>query len=748
MFPMLPRISQPTGAIAVVNQASCKRLTLAPRGMTLNPALVAHRSRLYAKDSAALHLGVLLKSYLSTRTVVSSESAQETLLMLAAEDKELYNASANVCPADGSLAPRPVAITLLAFGDDPLYCNAMRDYLDALAHLAATSIPLDDGGSALAAMQIRMSVLAGVDAQWFVEQVTAQALGAVPSTVRGELAACVRWAPPGSASGIRSEFVALPSGRSLDECLALLQNYFLSLKVAYEAPFPYSIATMHSNIRTDAWAAAQHNASAAFFELMEGKACVCKSVALKESEESANVQPLDVFLRICPRTALDASTGEWRPIDVATALTRQDAFHALLLGNAAFEHEIVNYCLTLSAGGLVADSELAHWCLHTCAVQANAFQLRDQVSLYATHPRSGGRLAGVPICSPGSWIWRLESAIVPVEMVTQNFYVVPCHRDSVPPGDSRLGRPFDEFFSRAYRLFANTFGSATKPPNEDFERLPLAPAVVDSVGDPAVREAEEYALAAFCIDASSQRISVGDAYTFCAQKRAPPSLTKFMLQSSLRFGIGVSLLEAMDRASAALEHGQTKDDTMACGVQRMRRLADAALRVSAGCKRHRAEVSDMNPSRVKYLLEACGLSVDREERMPTAREASPASYSEVVQVLSSQVLSGPPSSELHEHACQAAFDTRHRGDMSSLAAAATVLRSGSTAITGTLFVVSQEAKDAAIGFARIDYSGNLENVTPGAIVDTPIRSVLLYKFGTKGTRITATGKSGRSKSVV
>lgn len=738
MLPKLPRVPQPSGAVAVANQASCKRLTVAPRGMTLDSTCVRSRARLHASPSAALHLGVLLKAYLSTRTVSSAESAQEVVFMLAAEDKELYNASANVCPADGSLAPRPTAVTLLAFGDETHHCNGMRDYLDALAHLAETSISADGGGSALAAMQIRMSVLAGKDAAWFLDEVRAQTLSAHPPAAAGDMAICARWAPPGSASGIRSELATLPAGRSLDECLVLIQNYFLSLKVAYDAPFPSSIARTHVPVRKDAWAVAQHRASATFFALMEGEPCVCKSPTLRANEESVDMQSLHVFLRICPRTVLDPASGTWLPIDAATALTRQDVFHAFLIGNAAFRKEIVDYCLTLPPEGMAADVELAHWCLHTCAVQANSFALRENVSLYATHPLAGSHRPGMPICSPGSWIWRLESAIVPVEMVVQNFYVVPCHRDSLPPGDRRLERPFDNFFSRAYRLFTDTFGATGKTHGEDFERLPCAPDVVTSAGDVAVREAEEYALTAFGIDAGSKRISVGDAYAFFVERRAPQTLTNFMLQSSLRYGIDVSLLDAMDRASAAIASDQAHLAARACDEQRMRRLADAALRVSAGCKRHRPEDSDMKPARVKALLEACGLCADKQARMPVAKDAGSSEYSDMVQVVGAQVLTSPASSALHRHACEAARGARSRGELSSIAVAITVLRSAHNAVKGTLYIISQEAKDGAVGFGRVDCSGSLEKVTPGAIVDTPVRSVLLCKYNAKGMRITAT----------
>ena len=156
----------------------------------------------------------------------------------------------------------------------------------------------------------------------------------------------------------------------------------------------------------------------------------------------------------------------------------------------------------------------------------------------------------------------------------------------------------------------------------------------------------------------------------------------------------------------------------------------------------------MSPARVKALLEACGLSVDKQARMPAAKDAAPSGYSDMVQVVGAQVLAGPAGSALHWHACEAAREARGRGELSSLAAAVTVLRSERSAVKGTLYVVSQEAKDGGVGFGRVDCSGSLEKVTPGAIVDTPVRSVLLCKFHAKGMRITATVQRASSAETV
>ena len=107
---VLPRVARPHGAIAVVNQASITKPTPEPRGMDLDGTFVERRTILVPKDSASDHIGVLLKGYLSTRTVMFAEAAGEAPSMLGAENAELKHAATGVPAADGSLAPRAVAV--------------------------------------------------------------------------------------------------------------------------------------------------------------------------------------------------------------------------------------------------------------------------------------------------------------------------------------------------------------------------------------------------------------------------------------------------------------------------------------------------------------------------------------------------------------------------------------------------------------------------------------------------------------
>lgn len=770
MLQTLTPISRPTGAIAVVNQGHCMRPTPSPRGMTLDNRCVKKRTQAVPKSSASDHLGVLLKGFLAARTVAFAEEAGEVPMMLASENQELVDAVFRVVPPDDSLPPRAVAVTLLAYGRTPEHCSGVRAYLDALAHLASSPLGASRGDKTLGASVVRMSIMAGVDAKWFAKQVSDSCLSGKPSPERDGIELCVRWAVPGGTGMLRSEVVALPTGLSLDASLERMKNVFLSMKIAYDTPFNDDITSMHHNVPTDAWAQSVHDASHEFFALMEGKPCVYKGEVLKQHEGKVSVEATGVFVRICPRTEFDPSSNAWRPIPVETAMHRSDVFHAFLIGNSAYQQDIERHCRAHETEGLtMPDNETRAFCLHTCAVQASGFPLKERVSLYATHPRGGGRRPGKPICSPGSWIWRLESAIVAIEHVLQNFYVIPCSRESVLPADKKLESPFNEFFNRAYKLYVDTFGGCpmNQAAQNTAERFPIV-LPSEPVGvDPAIKAAENYALTAFGLDATTHRIAVGDAYSMLRDRKAPHELSNLMLQSALSMGIGTSVLDAMGKAAEAIRV-LPKDAPIAAQqlrgeCARLKRIADAALHISNKKARPISPPIDMEASRVKSLLSAAGLrkgSDSKIELVLRGKEPQWHHYSDAVSTVASCLLHAPCESAVHQHACEIAKTAHMRtckdGPSSrpagvcdaamAIAAATAVLRACKNALPSTVFVVSQIKPASAdkqadcIRFSRVTPGGGLEPASPGVLLDTPLRAVLLVvqNEGSAGARVTAT----------
>lgn len=741
MISPLPRIPRPHGAIAVVNQESFRRPTPPPRGMTLNPTFTINRTLEVPKDSAASHLGILLRGYLSTCCVLPAESALEATLMLAAENRELLHACTGVQALDDSLPPRPVAVTLLAHGTQEVHCNGARVYLDALAHFAASDLTVTEGAQVPGAHAIRMSVLAGEDARWFAETTRQQALDPNPPWEAGAVDLCVRWAVPGNI-GVRSEVCRLPLGKTPDQSLDVIQNLLLTLAVHDGAPFPAAVAAGKDAVPNDAWARALHASSARFFALMEDKACVHKGAIFKAHEHEVTMENSNIFVRICPRVILDPGIQAWVPLPVDKAVKHADAFHAFLVGNAAWVKEVGEHCKLHESTGLpMPDEDTAAFCLHTCAVQANRFHLGRRVSLYATHHKHGGQTPGVPIVAPGSWIWRMEPAVVALEDVLRNFHVVPCSRESIMPGDRKLERPFYSFFNRAMRLYADTFGGARPSRGDDFERLPVSLPPCKADDDPAMRAAEDYALTSFGLDASSRRICVGEAYaTLNDRAGAPPELVKLMLNASLRYGVNTSIVKAMGQAADTVKQDGAVEVQLQ-DVERYKRLADAALMVNLKRPRVASKPVSISSLHVKKMMQTIGLRKGMETFLPRDH-GDPGDgggdYSEVVRTLASCVLNTSLDLNVLHDACLAAKQARTCSAMAALAAIIMVLRASPDPMLGTVFLIGQTDKANTLSFDRVDHGGHFTATTPGTIMDCVVKAVLFTKITGESVRLTAT----------
>ena len=746
MLQCLPRISQPNGAVAILNQASKNEPIPAPRGMTLDPRQVQKRTRKVPADTAAMHLHPLYRGYMATRTVVACEHIAELPMLLNSENEELKHAAEKLVPPDESLPPRPVAVTLLAWGTQEVHCIGARTFLDSLAHLASSPMAPDSGQHALTASLVRMTVLAGVDAAWYAEQVKGQALDSAPDSETAMVQLCVRWAVRSESGQVqyRAEFKTMHSSTTLDVALESMQNWFISLKMVYNVPFQHGITTRHPNVPVNAWAHSVHNASNAFFALMEGTQSVKKS-AMVECNKDLHMEHTGVHVRICQKNTYMKSTNQWIPLPLEEAARMMNCFHGFVIGNQSKLSEIHRYCKHHEQWGLPPPSEdTAAYCLHTVAVQATGFPLKQRVTLYAVHWRAGGMKPGVPICSPGSWIWRYEPAIVPLEDVLRNFYVVPCNRDSLLPGDPKLVRAFGQFFDRSYRLYTDTFGDIQcMMSGDEFERLPLTLPSLPASHDPQLESEEKYALTAFGLDAASKRVVVGDAYAMLKANRAPPELAEFMLQSTLRMGLNTSVIDAMANASRLMKTGSTNAESKAvlsAEVERLKRVADAALMLEVAKRpKHLSPGIAIDSSKVRSLMKAAGLVQGTDAILPTWSLAGPEQYSVLVQTLSASIVGGGTTSETHIQACRIAATMHNKGPLQCIGSTICVLRASPHSSPCTVFIVAQTDGQDGVSFNRVLPDGGYEAARPGELIDTPVSAVFLLKVHSNGSaRMTST----------
>ena len=742
MLPQLPRAHRPRGALAVVNQSKQLNQTMGPRGMELSPNHTKKRTNWGPTACSASHLGTLLDGYLSSRMLCHATAPGHAVHLLKAENAELLHAAKCLPAADDSLPPRPVAVVLLVYGSAST-SGAASAYLDALGHFAASRVDEGNTASPRVATTMRMTVLAGDDAAWFAGKVEEETLNSSPEIGPGKIDVVVRWGIPGRTEMLRSEFTALRSECNLSAALEQVQNFMLSMKLVYDVPISDDITRSHTQIAPDEWAHTLHDATRDFFDSMEGEPCVSKSAVLRDHENEVSVEASDVFLRIAPRKHWDQATRTWVELCPATAVGHPEAFHAFLIGNAGYLQEIIKFCQAHAMSGLpTSDHDSEVYLLHTCAVQATPMHLGHSVSLYGRHGATG-RVPGTPISQPGSMMWRFDSAIVPLDDVLRGFHVLPCARASALPGDPKLERPFGNFFDRAFKLYTSFVSG------KDVRRLrslsPL-PAIAEEPKDASLKTCEMYALTSFGLEASSQDLTTGDAYAVLKSNGAPKELTDFMLSSCVSNGVNSSVLTALSSAAQALQKmrgGVGAYDVKE--IRRLKRVADASLLSNTSNKRK--TIKPMTPpvqpvqleaTRVRSLLAACGLVKGQETIVHFREMSSERGFVEVVEVIASCV-ARRASDEAKHHASETARSMSRKGVVKAVSAAMCVLRAAPGARIAPAFVVHQEMVQGEdkITFSRVLPCGGLEECTAGVILDTAHAVVVLLRIG-KSARVTAT----------
>lgn len=744
MLPNLPRSARPRGALAVVTQSKQPITTSGPRGLRLDTRFAKKRTHYGPTPCSAPHLGTLLKGFLSTRMLCHSQSPGETVFFLRAENSELAHAASGQPSFDDSLSARAVGVTLLLYGNEVTCSASARAYLDALGHFAASRVDENDPHSPLVASSMRMTVLAGDDAEWFAKQVEKQTINSTADMGPGKVDVCVRWAVPGGNGVIRTELSSMRSETSLSAALEQVQNFLLSIKLVYNAPITDSITRSHTQIAPDTWAHTLHDATTAFFGKMEGESCIVKSPLLTKHEHEATVESTDMFLRIAPRRHWDHSSKQWMDLTAEMAALHPDAFHAFLIGNSAYSQEIVKFCQSNAATGLPpSDHDTGVYLLHTCAVQAAPLHLMHEVSLYGAHAATG-RVPGTPISQPGSMIWRFDPAIVPLDDVLVNFYVLPCSRSSAMPADPKLERPFQQFFDKAFRLYTSFVSG--RGAVDGLTRSPSLPLLVPEPGDAAVQTCEGYALNAFGLDLRAPNLTAGDAYAHLKKAGGPQQLQDFLLASCVNGGVNTNVLTALESGAAALQQlqgGLNKRDEDEC--RRLKRVADESLKVSSrSTRRKQRPISppvELTSQQVKHLLSTVGLVKGEEAVIHYKDMLDRDGFTRVVDIMASCVAPRAVD-DAKVHAVEAARSASKGGVLGAIALATCVLRSYKGATLAPVFVVAQTLGEEAgaqpaVRFTRVLPCGGLADSTAGVIIDTANAVVLLVRMG-KSVRVTAT----------
>tara|TARA_B100000575_G_scaffold239340_3_gene201883 strand:- start:1148 stop:3208 length:2061 start_codon:yes stop_codon:yes gene_type:complete len=663
-------------------------------------------------ESAWLALKPMLDGYLTCRSVSFSHASGDALRMFNSETVELQHAFDGIVPNDGSLPPRHVAITLLFYGK----CGSTmpKTYLDALAHFASAPISLCNSKT-LGATIIRMSVLADFEADWFATKTKREACSTHANAEEGSVQMCVRWM---TKAGMRCEFQDLPAGLGLDEALATMKNFLISMKVQHDAPISDNVCVSHGSVGPDAWITTLHRATVAFSHLMEGVPHISKCSFCRRFHD-IDIDDVHIYVRISERARGDAGLND------------ASAFHGFLVGNSAFVDEIRKHCASHTELPS-PDEETEKYCLHTCAVQTQVMPLGTRVSTYAQ-----GGMCTQPFSSSGNWIYRLDPAIVPIEDVLKNFVITPCSIKEVMPKDTRLEKPMRACMDRAYKLFCSIFGSRREMmiPGAELEAHPLC------VTTPAPQDEskeEAYARTAFGVDMSSRRVFVGDAYNILSAQNAPPQLTSLFLQSAMRFGVNTPILDCMGLAASSLAAFTSKVQQEADIKERnrYRRVSDGVLLVrakrapvdDADDERKKCARSRVNKKLVNSLLTISGISKTCGKAVLPDQSAPVVDFGVAATMLSEALITPAAASEaIVSEAAATAKSARNYGAVNAVAAACAVFRATSEAVLCAVFLLHHVNNTDNVVIYEVLSNGATTASSPGLLLERSPRRVFIVR---------------------
>jgi hypothetical protein len=627
--------------------------------------------------------------------------------MHKSETLELQDALKGVKCTDGSLPPRFVSLTLLYHG--VCSSSSSKTYLDALAFFASTKLGMRAShASDLGASFFRCTVFAEMDAVWYTTAVSPETVGAKRAASNGDVQLCVRWA---TKDGMRSEFCDLRSSVSLDEALETIKNFVISVKVSFNAPVNDNICISHDSVTPDAWLDSMHTSTNEFAQLMEGVPHVEKCELLKTKQHTIDVGDTGIYVRISERARGEA--GKFDP---------NTCFHGFLLGSTLHLDKIKAHCTAYKELPPI-DEDTVHFCLHTAAVQTQIMPLGTLVTTYAFVGASRE-----PFSTTGNWMYRLDPAIVPLQNVLENFIVTPCPRVSTIPSDSRLLKPHNHYMNRAYDLYSSTFASSCL--NEDSPTAQLGGGLEESVYSEKL--SEMYARTAFGVDISSRRVLVGDAYNLLASQNAPPQLTSFLLQSTLRFGVNASLSDSLESAATSLMAFTSKaaQDMHRRDAKRALDIVDGGILVRSTRPRGTPTAS-VGKKQISSLMNVAGISKTRSRAAIATQEDPKSEFDHMATVLAQAIL---PTSACSDGIILAAGSTamsaRVFGTIQSVAAAVAVVMSSAAAHDDLkIFFMHHVLSSEKVVIYNVDGNGTITPSSPGAMLDAVNRRVFIVREG-------------------
>jgi hypothetical protein len=587
-LPNLAPVQIPTGALMEATQQMVLREVTLPFNQTRNDA---HMKALFPREgSVSLAFANVFEGFASSRRLVSPKSLAQAEWMLIAETKELMDHAKKITSADNSLPPRGVAVILLV----PAFASRHRTALDILDGMAA----LSDGttlDNKPITTTMRFSVF-GDNMTKPVEELIGR--DCLDSGNIEHTSILLRWSENDCSGNVRvrTEFSTLRTPSVGEESAVYIQSVLVSLSVKFNVTMPpeFFLPPKH--------------ASGAYYEKQIMKTSDEFAVILNNKDPFIPTKSMNAIG--CNRlVSIGGVYVRMSPVACGLAgVVANTAFHALLLC-ADGEQQAARAFAIANREGLPPPTGInqERLCLHTLGVQAEHVFFNDTVSLYG----SSGK-PGEPIQSPNTCMWRRRSAVVPIEIVMQSFFVMSCSLTSLMPGKPNLTPFMEMHFRHAVDLYHDLFGDSRW--NKIKSGVPQDFDIPTPVCARRVSSDDMFMLHALGIDLTSKRLCLGEVISHLMYKDSTNALVQLMVCISNKVGLSASLNDAFGSCIQAvkaeeIEHAKHKQE-----VQRLKRVADAALVMNCSRKAHKA-TSNVTTMQVRRLMKTLLLRTNGQIRV-------------------------------------------------------------------------------------------------------------------------------------
>lgn len=731
----LPSIDAPDVAVAETMQQMSRKPVLPPRNVMkrLTPNIPSSFKAPHPTHAAKYFLEIY-DGWICAQGLIVAEVATDLLKMWTSEKTELEaSCTPNFKPVDGSLPPRKVAMWILGeYKDSP--SRQIDLFLDAVSAWSQSRVD-----NHRTTTRLRMSAAFDADAKHALElsRRHGELVEHVVPLERGDVAIMLRWHDGTRIRAACTRVNTLSAGLdSLDGVAQRLQDAVVRLGVSFGVPL--GAACMRpipaERLIPDAYYFNHVAIRDEFFDMLVCAPSVNLCPETVRKNASRILRPTGCLVRLCNK-----SLGN-------EGLNVSSCFHGAVIGFANKKREWTHFLNQLDDRGALrvpTSADERELGLHMCAVQVEATQLNELVSVYGTCG-----IAGSPMHVPGSYVWIARPALRPLDPSLMNvFSLIPCDRESMLPSRKELVPGFERFWMHTTVLFNMVSEGSSEPEDvhqlQGYDRAPL-----DAQDEAMIR--------LMGIQMQSPRTTLGDAYAYLSPVHGLEAVCLNIKQAMASLGVRASLYDMFMLNQRSIEAYRSLDDSKRKSEENLMGLCDIALQLAYDGRRSKAQRVEQEPikmsaEQIRRVLRSCALKAGTHCTLDAGfgsvddygdalqEIVTSSTWSDVVPAVNVDSLLRKPFAEIFKEECKLNKHVFVPRVESAIALSSAVSLVSVQCVNPMLFLITSRKPDDCLWVKKVEADGS---VTPSTLQSlwsaTNPKVIILQELDRHRLRVTAT----------